>query len=74
MILNFFAKKTTTFTQATIDGEIREEILIHPEENMLVCGNGVFTYKDANTLNQLIKKQLVEGGGVIQRLVSIQRS
>lgn len=72
MILNFFAKKTTTFTQAAIDGEIREEILIHPEENMLVCGNGVFTYKDANTLNQLIKKQL--GGGVIQRLVSIQRS
>ena len=53
MLLKFFKNKTSNFAKALKDGEITKEILIKDKENMLVCGNGVFVYKDSKELSKM---------------------
>ena len=53
MLLKFFKNKTSDFAKALKEGEITKEILIKDKENMLVCGNGVFVYKDSKELSKM---------------------
>ncbi|WP_394950803.1 glycosyltransferase family 61 protein [uncultured Helicobacter sp.] len=63
-MLQFLCKalqsRTTTFEQAKAEGEIIQDIEVYPSKNILVCGNGIYTYKDTSELDELVNTL---GGG-----------
>lgn len=64
-MLQFLCKvlqsRTTTFEQAKVEGEIIQDIEVYPSKNILVCGNGIYTYKDTSELDELVNT--LGGGG-----------
>ena len=59
-IISAIKKRQTTHEQALQCGEISQEIPIYEQENLLVCGNGIFPYKTQTQLHELIESN---GGG-----------
>lgn len=67
------ANKTTTFAKALKEGTMSEEILIRNEENLLICGNGIFACEEIKNTNKneeihkmqslMQQSQSIMGGG-----------
>ncbi|ETD27858.1 hypothetical protein [Helicobacter canis] len=61
LLFRTLESKRASFEQARQCGDLAQEIPIEPESNLLICGNGIFSYADDESLHRLIKSQL--GGG-----------
>lgn len=61
LLFRILESKRTGFEQARQCGDLTQEIPIEPESNLLICGNGIFSCVDDESLQGLIESQL--GGG-----------
>lgn len=61
LLFRTLASKRASFEQARQCGDLTQEIPIEPESNLLICGNGIFSCVDDESLQGLIESQL--GGG-----------
>ena len=53
-LLKFLESKTTTFEKAKLTGDLIDEIEVYPQTNILMCGNGIFSFKSEQELQELI--------------------
>ena len=61
LLFRTLESKRASFEQARQYGDLTQEIPIEPESNLLICGNGIFSCVDDESLQGLIESQL--GGG-----------
>lgn len=62
-LLKFLESKTTIFEKAKLTGDLIDEIEVYPQTNILMCGNGIFSFKSEQELQELI---ISNGGGGIR--------
>ncbi|WP_407379147.1 hypothetical protein [Helicobacter sp.] len=56
-------KRRATFNQALDSGEMSHEIPVSEAQDLLICGNGIFSYVSKRDLQALLQSQLSGGGG-----------
>lgn len=62
LLFRTLESKRASFEQARQCGDLTQEIPIEPESNLLICGNGIFSCVDDESLQGLIESQLGGGG------------
>lgn len=55
--------RSTTFEKAKAAGEITSEVEVYPSKHIIVCGNGIYEYRDECELENLTH---ILGGGQIR--------
>lgn len=50
LLFRTLESKRASFEQARQCGDLAQEIPIEPESNLLICGNGIFSYADDESL------------------------